>query len=325
MWNSSFLGGLLTLIIFLGCNNKSVSDEYMVSYYGNKVSPPKNNLMSLEAVLLGKRLFFDTILSANNKVSCATCHQPKIHFTDGVKLSNAGVSGKYLMRNTPTLLNIGFHPQLFWDGGAKNLESLVFAPISHLDEMGQDLITLPQKIANHRSYREEFKKVFLTDTITNAYIARALAQYLRTIVADSSQYDLYLEGKRNLSFLENKGRVLFEKHCISCHTYPFFTDFKYHRMHLDTDLESSDTGSQLLGRYRITLDSNDIGKYKTPTLRGLLYTAPYMHDGRYESLDEVVEHYSGLTFFKENNKQDTIPVLVDVDKEAIKAFLRIVQ
>lgn len=246
---------------------------------------------TLEGINLGKMLFFDTHLSGNNQVACASCHLPSQAFADTVALSNRGISGKPLIRNTPTLLNLAWTQQgLFWDGGAKDIESLVFAPLRHADEMGQDLSQLPQKLRALPYYSKLFKKVFQQDTITNAMIARALAQYVRTLTFASSRYDEFAQGKVQFTNVELQGFQIFQKKCATCHPPPLFTDNSFHNIGLDS-IFTKDEENMYLGRYRITLDSSDIGKFKTPTLRQWALTFPYMHDGRFKNINEVLLHY----------------------------------
>ncbi|MEJ8800784.1 cytochrome-c peroxidase [Pontibacter sp. H249] len=293
------------------------------------VPSPERNPTTKEGVLLGRMLFFDPILSKNGKVSCASCHQPEKAFTDGAALSTAGVSGKPLLRHVPTLANVAWMQGLFWDGGAKDLESLSFGPLTHPDEMGQNLKELAQKLQQHKKYPVLFQKAFGTDSITSAAIGRALAQFQRTIISGNSRYDKYVrnEAGGTLSEPELKGLVLFKENCSTCHTSGFFTDNQYHNNGLDNTYSEANEAMEF-GRGRITGLPKDIGKYKTPTLRNIAITAPYMHDGRFDTLDQVLEHYtSGIiqsaTLAPELQQHGRLGIpLTAAEKESIIQFLK---
>jgi cytochrome c peroxidase len=254
---------------------------------------PARNRLSKEGVELGKSLFFDPGLSANGTISCASCHFPEKAFSDGVALTTQGVSGKALQRNSPPLFNLPWHEGLFWDGGANNLESMVFGPLTHPDEMASDLKDVIDYINNHETYPQMFQQAFLTDSVTSSAIGRSLAQFMRTILSDNSKYDLWIKNEITFSTEELKGYKVYQEQCSSCHAEGLFTDLKYHNNGLDTAYANPPELEGLFqGRYRITLDSQDMGAYKTPSLRNLSFTAPYMHDGRFATLEEVLNHYA---------------------------------
>ncbi|SDJ75225.1 cytochrome c peroxidase [Catalinimonas alkaloidigena] len=260
---------------------------------GAPVPAPANNPSTPEGIALGKKLFFDPILSANGQVSCATCHQPNRAFSDGQPLSTLGITHRPLSRHTPALINVAWMPALFWDGGARNPESLVFGPLTHVDEMGTDLRHLVQTLQDHPTYPAAFQRAFGSDSITSATVARALAQFTRTLVFADSRYDRWQrqEAGGELTAAEQRGRHLFEQRCAGCHTPGLFTDNRYHNNGLDRDFADTREEGLRQGRYRITFDSADLGRYKTPTLRNVAQTAPYMHDGRLATLDDVLAHY----------------------------------
>lgn len=286
---------LLVGAVFFSCEKPTVPPAEpaarLAPYFADSIPYPERNVLSDEGIALGKALFFDPRLSSNEAVSCAMCHQPPLAFSDGEALTNTGVSGKPLLRHSPVLFNLAWHEGFFWDGGAKDLESQAFGPLQHPDEMGVDLKELVQKLRKHPDYPAQFKAVFGVDSLQSAHIARALAQYQRTLISDESLYDKFVQKEAKLSKLALRGKALFEKHCARCHTPPFFTDFAYHNNGLDTAF--SEAHEQMAwGRGRITQDSADIGKYKTATLRNVEVSAPYMHDGRFATLEEVLRHYS---------------------------------
>jgi len=278
-----------------------------------------------EGYELGKMLFFDPILSGNNTIACASCHKPHLAFTDGLALSDKGVSGKPLSRNTPSIVNTAWMSGLFWDGGAKDIESLALGPLEHEDEMNQNIHELVLELRNDSVYSSRFIKVFPDEGITPHTIIRSLGQFQNALVSGNSRYDYFRrsEAGRSLSSLELQGLALIEKHCASCHSSDLFTDNLYHNNGLDS-IFSDDTFLQTrLGRYRITRDSNDLGKYKTPTLRNISLTAPYMHDGRFATLNEVLDHYSeGIKQSPTLDEKLSQPLrLSQHEKRAIAEFL----
>ncbi len=316
---------------FFSCQSSPRGEVFRtyLPYFADSLPTTSRNPLTAEGIHLGKMLFFDTHLSGNNQVACASCHLPSQAFADTVALSRSGISGKPLIRNTPTLLNVAWTSKgLFWDGGAKDIESLVFAPLRHADEMGQDLSQLPQKLRALPHYPSLFKKAFQQDTITNALIARALAQYVRTVTFADSRYDKFIQGKVQFTDLELQGFQIFKKKCATCHPPPLFTDNSFHNIGLDS-VFTYDEENMHLGRYRITLDSLDIGKFKTPTLRQWALTFPYMHDGRMKNINEVLLHYQSnmkknpyldLAFVQANDKVG-IP-LTAKEVNALLAFLK---
>jgi cytochrome c peroxidase len=290
---------------------------------------PERNPMSKEGVLLGKKLFFDPNLSANGKVSCGTCHRPNLAFTDGVALSTKGVSGNELHRHSPPLFNLAWSTTgLFWDGGANDLESLNFGPITHPDEMAADLDEIIAYLRTDERYPELFAAAFPNDPIQSATISRALAQYTRTLISQTSRYDSWKKGENEFSSLELTGYQVYQQNCSSCHKEGLFTDLAYHNNGLDATYPDPPALEGLyLGRFRISFDSLDLGAYKTPSLRNITLTAPYMHDGRFATLNEVLDHYqSGIQVNKSLASQlkTGLPLSAE-DREALLAFLATLQ
>lgn len=304
--------------------NSTIFKPVIPSYFGGMLPEPSYNKSTPEGIALGKKIFFDPITSSNNAVSCASCHIQKLAFSDSKSLSNTGVSGKSLIRNTPPLFNLAWHKGFFWDGGAKDLESLVFAPLIHPDEHNQDLKELVKKLESNTEYKSLFSKVFNNEPISSQSISYALAQFERSLVSYKSIYDTFLSNKDSSIFTINQlqGLKVFDKHCQNCHKHPFLTDFMYHNNGLDDDFSDHSNEQIFLGRFRITNDSSDLGKFKTPSLRNILLTAPYMHDGRFNSIDEVFTHYElGIKKSKTlaENLKPKIP-LSESKKIALKAF-----
>jgi len=289
----SFLAPFLFLILLGACSEGDGPYSFPKTPVG-EVPQPDHNPSTVQGVALGEKLFFDPLLSKNVQISCASCHVPRKAFSDGVALSHIGVSNEQILRHSPALFNLAWMEGTFWDGGAKNLESQVFGPLLHPDEMAADPKVLIARLSNHPVYPNLFKKVWGSDSITTVLIARSLAQYERTLLSFNSKYDKWKAGETQLDSIELRGYGLYKENCSSCHTEGLFTDNRYHNNGLDPDsvILMRDHEQLYMGRYRISLDTSDIGRYKTPSLRNLGFTAPYMHDGRIKELNDVLKHYS---------------------------------
>lgn len=248
-----------------------------------KVPAPKDNPTSADRVALGKLLFFDPRLSGDNSMSCATCHIPKKAFADGLK-TGKGHRGKLLARNTPSVLNTGYLSRLNWDGRAKSLEEQALGPITSADEMNQDLGLLEKELNAVPGYIAEFRMVFGT-RVTRAGIARALAAFQRTLVSGPSPFDRYLAGdSKALSDAAKRGLELFrgDAGCIRCHNGPALSDGKLYRL----GASFGDKGVGALSKRR-----EDDYRFRTPSLRNIAETGPYMHDGSLKTLNDVVRFY----------------------------------
>lgn len=258
---------------------------------------PANNPLTVEGVALGKKLFFDKILSQNQTQSCASCHNQTFGFTDNGKQFSAGIFGQLGERNAMPLFNLAWVEQFtkdnhrfFWDGGAATLEDQVLGPITNPIEMNETLKNVIAKLQAHPEYPGLFKKAFGTDSITTKLLMFAIAQFERTIVSGNTRFD-YFRMFGDPSYLtdqERRGYDLFIREdkadCFHCHnpSSVFSSDFKFHH----NGHQSADKG---LGR--ITGNPEDNGKFRTPSIRNLVFTAPYMHDGRFNTLEEVVNFY----------------------------------
>lgn len=244
---------------------------------------PASNPTTPAKINLGKKLFFDPRLSGSNTMSCATCHIPDKAYSDGLSVS-PGKEGVPLKRNTPTCLNVGFFESLFWDGRAPSLEEQALVPIQSAEEMAQDLDALEQELARIPGYRQEFQSVF-GGSPTRTTVAKALAAFQRTLVTGPSPFDEYLGGNdRALSKEAKRGLELFrgEAGCTDCHHGRLLSDGKFYRLgvaHRDR------------GRAKVTGKKEDRYRFRTPSLRNVAETAPYMHDGSLKTLEDVVTFY----------------------------------
>jgi len=244
---------------------------------------PADNPTSPVRVDLGKQLFFDPRLSGDNTRSCAGCHLPDRAFTDGLPRAR-GAGGRQLGRNTPTLLNVGFYSAYFWDGRAASLEAQALVPIQSPDEMNQNLDELEKELSAVPGYAAQFRAAFGSEA-TRANIAKALAAFQRTLISRNSPFDRFLAGDNNaLSDEAKRGWELFkgDAGCIRCHNGPNLSDGKFYRIGVAfTDR----------GRGAVTGSKQDYYAFRTPGLRDVGKTGPYMHEGSFGTLTSVVEFY----------------------------------
>jgi cytochrome c peroxidase len=249
---------------------------------------PADNPYSAARVELGRNLFFDARLSSNGKVSCATCHPPERAFVGGDPPPR-GVTGTPLRRRAPTLINRAYGRSQFLDGRAATLEAQIAGPITSPDEMGTTPLAAAGAVASIAGYARLFEEAFGDRQVTYDRIVKAIASFERTILSGNSPYDRFLNGdKHALSPGARRGLDIFERsgECSECHTGYNFTDEKFASLGIGPDGHPPD-----LGLGAITGKRRDDGKFKVPTLREVVHTGPYMHDGRFRTLDEVLEFY----------------------------------
>ena len=293
---------------------------------------PRDNPITDAGATLGRVLFYDTRMSANNTTACASCHHQKFAFTDGGNRFSKGFEGKFTDRNAMSLVNLRYYPRgrFFWDERARTLEDQVLMPIQSKIEMGHDLTKLVEILAKDEHYPELFKKAFGDNKITKERMARALAQFLRSMVSYQSKYDEGLakaqsvrDDFENFTAQENRGKAVFLGRCATCHMRGgeqsnFFMDRPLNNG-LDADIKNSDGGVGDL-----TFNRGEMGLFKSPSLRNVELTAPYMHDGRLATLEAVVDHYRkdakahpnvDRRVFRSRNMSDR-------DKSALIAFLK---
>ena len=263
---------------------------------------PANNPQTAAKVELGKKLYFDPRLSGNNWISCATCHTPTLGFTDGLPRMLGGPTAKEGGRNSPTIINSAYNDLQFWDGRAATLEEQALGPIQNPNEMFETLDNVVKKLSGIPGYVKAFKEVFGTG-VTADGIARAIAAFERTIVFANSPFDRYIQGDEGaMSESAKRGMNLFngKAECIKCHNGPNFTDNKFHNIGVPADGPLKED----LGRYNVTKVEADKGAFKTPTLRNITETVPYMHNGFFPTLFEVVQFYNGGGGRSENKSPD---------------------
>nr|WP_194767407.1 cytochrome c peroxidase [Tamlana sp. I1] len=289
---------------------------------------PADNPQTEEGISLGKKLFFDPILSGNNTQACADCHAPEHAFTDPDRFST-GIDGISGSRNAMPLFNLAWNydEKFFWDGNTFSLEHQAFVPVSDPIEMHSNWQEVSNKLQQHSEYPSLFEKAFGTSKIDSNLVVKAIAQFERTLISSNSKFDKFLLGEAELTPEEQNGFNVFMDEnrgdCFHCHgsdKNPLWTDNIFHNNGLDETFTD-------LGLGAVTGDPADNGKFKSPSLRNLAFTAPYMHDGRFATLEEVINHYSeGL---KNSSTIDPLMKkvhlggvgLTDQDKADLKSFL----
>ena len=298
---------LLTTALAYGQQYNSAARRDMV------VKAPATNPLTAEKVALGKRLFFDTLLSEDGWISCASCHDPRHGFSDPRRLS-VGMLGQRGKRHAPTLVGRGFGDSEFWDGRAASLEEQVLQPILNPEEMGMTIETVLQRLNRDRFYRG----------LTRESLADALASYVRAIRSENSDFDLFLAGwPIMISDLELEGLRLFQNkaRCYLCHSGKQFTDESFHNTGIAWS--QSDAALRDDGRAAITGKPYHRGAFKTPTLREVAQRGPYMHDGSLLTLEEVIDYYDRGGNQNPYLDENMTPLhLSPTEKKALLAFLR---
>ncbi len=287
---------------------------------------PEDNPYSSAKVQLGRLLYFDKRLSTDNTVACATCHAPSKGYTDGAPVST-GINGQKGGRSAPTVINRAYSTRQFWDGRAPSLEAQAVGPIANPIEM----TNLKSEKAAHGAvvsrlkkidgYRRRFDKVFGSGDFTIDHVGKAIATFERTVLSGNSPYDRYVNGdKTALNASQARGFNIFFKRaaCDSCHLGFNFTDGSFENVGIGTDKPKPD-----LGRFVVTGKVSDRASFKTPTLREIEHTGPYMHDGRFKTLEQVVEHYDKGGIKNPNLDRRLKPLkLTKQDKKDLVAFLK---
>ncbi|GAB5564873.1 MAG: cytochrome c peroxidase [Winogradskyella sp.] len=329
---------LAAVLLFLSCSSDDQNGyeptpmplEIPQIFSENIIAPiiPNDNPQTVEGVALGKKLFFDTILSADGSQSCASCHSPQSAFTDNFATST-GVNGIAGTRNSMPLFNLAwnYNERFTWDGKELSLERQAEEPVQNPIEMHSNWNDVIERLQTHQEYPQLFDLAFNTSTITKELTTKAIAQFERTLISANSRFDRYSLGIETLTAQELNGLDIFLREdkgdCFHCHgnpNNPLWTNNDFHNNGLDATFTD-------LGLGVVTGDPNDNGKFRTPSLRNLVYTAPYMHDGRFTTLDQVINHYSeGLQnsptidpLMKQINQGGV--QLTDQEKADLKAFL----
>ena len=306
--------GLFTALAMSACTEvvndipteQDQTTPYEFSYSRILLPPPRlpaDNKLTEEGIALGRMLFYDPILSGDSSQSCASCHSQEFAFTDSENQFSTGITGAVGTRNSMPLFNLMWHLDgFFWDGRAETLEHQALMPIQDPTEMNETLDAMLLKLNRSTLYRQAVKKAFNQEEITSKHVAQALEQFMLTLISSNSKFDQVFLGQAEFTDQEKVGQIIFNTEaipkadddpvnprnyggdCFHCHGNSLFTSREFRNNGLDSVLTD-------LGRATVTGKISDQGKFKTPSLRNIEVTAPYMHDGRFETLEEVLDFY----------------------------------
>ena len=279
----------------------------------------EKNPLTAEKIELGRRLFYEPLLSKDNRVSCASCHQSHLAFAHIDHELSHGIGDKIGIRNAPALMNLAWSKSFMWDGAIHHLDMQSLAPITHPDEMGETLGNVVNKLQKTSKYPVFFKNAYGDTLITGERLLKSVAQFMLTLVSANAKYDKVVRKEATFNPYETAGFEVFKTHCNSCHTAPLFTNYAFENNGLTPDSTLND-----FGRMRITRQKSDSLKFKVPTLRNVEVSYPYMHDGRIKNLQMVLFHYTeGIhrspTLSKQFNEKIN---LTETDKNNLIAFLK---
>lgn len=276
----------------------------------------RDNPVKPAVVQLGRMLFYDPILSADTTVSCASCHNPYNAFAHTDHQLSHGIRGAIGMRNAPTLANLAWKPHFMIDGAVHHLDFQALAPLTNPEEMAETLPGVVKKLNAIAQYRRLFTQAWGDSLITGERFLKAMSQFMLTLVSNNSKYDQVMRKEAGAAFTEqeSRGLALFRRHCASCHAEPLFTNHRFASNGLALDPELNDWG-----RMRVTKLPADSLLFQVPTLRNIEFTFPYMHDGRYRKISQVLQHYNSLQKPLPGSKE-TIQ-LSDAERVELTAFL----
>jgi cytochrome c peroxidase len=317
-----FIIGLLILLTSAGRILTEFSGFQKPSNFPEPVYDFSKNPVTKDGFELGRRLFYDPILSRNNTIGCGSCHIQGAAFTHhGHDLSH-GIDDRLGNRNSPPIMNMAWSKFFFWDGGVFHLDLQPMVPLTSFAEMDEKMSSVVQKLRKDADYPGLFKKAFGTEEINSQKTLKALSQFMLMCISSNSKYDKVMRKEEKFTAEEEQGYKLFLQKCNACHTAPLFTDQTFRNNGIAIGRNDD------RGRFVITLDSNDAYKFKVPSLRNIEVTAPYMHDGRFYGLGQVLDHYRfgvehtpNLDPLMENKGNHGIP-LTDEEKDRIILFLK---
>ena len=244
------------------------------------------NQVTKDGFELGRKLFYDPILSANNTISCGSCHIQTAGFTQHGHSVSHGIFDRLGTRNSPPIMNLAWSKTFMWDGGVFDLDLQPIAPITNHVEMDDSVSNVLNRLRNSSQYPTLFNKAFGTSEITTVNFLKALSQFMVMCVSSNAKYDSVMRNQSTFTGDEQAGYLLYKQKCSSCHTEPLFTDYSFRNNGLSISMINDK------GRFNVTLQDSDKYKFKIPSLRNLDYTPPYMHDGRFFTLDAVLDHYT---------------------------------
>lgn len=314
------------IIFFMACKKDENIDDasqyqpFLPSNFPQVTYDLKANPISKEGFELGRSLFYDPILSGDSTISCGTCHQQSAAFTQHGHDISHGIKDRLGSRNAMPVMNMLWNRSFFWDGGVHNLDFVPINAITSTVEMEDSLEGIVTKLKRHKTYPNRFKTVFGSDEITSAKMLKALSQFMLLCVSANSKYDKWVRNEGvSLTNDEQAGLSIVKTKCGNCHTTDLFTDHSFRNNGLEATNDE--------GRYKASLVDSDKNKFRVPTLRNLTYSAPFMHDGRFQTIDQVLKHYtegvrSSATLDPILNQNGKLGIpLTDTEKAQIKAFL----
>ncbi len=275
------------------------------------------NPLTEEGFQLGRQLFYDPILSKDSTISCASCHLQATGFTHVDHSLSHGIDGKIGTRNSMTMMNLAWSKSFMWDGGVNHLEVQALNPINSSVEMNETLANVVLKLRKSDKYKSLFFAAFGDENITGQRILKALSQFELMLISSNSKYDKVMQKEAVFTNQEQNGYQLFKTNCAYCHSEPLFTNGNFENNGIPLDSTLND-----IGRKQITEKPEDYLKFKVPTLRNIQFTNPYMHDGRFNKLTEVIKHYNSIGNNKKVSKQlKTAMNLTDNERVDLVAFL----
>lgn len=288
------------------------------SYFPAPVYDFNKNALSEAKIALGRALFYDPILSKDLTISCASCHSPFNAFAHTDHDLSHGIHDQIGTRNAPALFNLAWHTTFMWDGAINHLDMQALAPISHELEMGESIGNVVNKLQNSPKYKALFYNAFKDSLATGEHVLKAISQFQLTLVSTNSKYDRVQKGAENFTEQEQNGYLLFQKNCNSCHAEPLFSTYKFANNGLPIDTTLND-----YGKWKISQQSQDSFLFKIPSLRNLSYTFPYMHDGRFKKLSQVLNHYTnGIQQHTTLSKELKTPIILSSNEKVdLIAFL----
>ncbi|QQS29638.1 MAG: cytochrome-c peroxidase [Sphingobacteriales bacterium] len=292
--NNSFslLLFVLAMQLLTACKEEDTQPDislFLPSNFPAPVYDVASNPVTSEGFALGKKLFYDPILSRDSTIACGSCHIPYSSFSHVAHSVSHGIDDKLGIRNAPPVMNMLWHTTFFWDGGVHTLDLVPFNAIQNPVEMDENIANVYEKLSRQPIYRQMFKDAFGSEDINTQTFAKALSQFSIMLVSANSKYDKYMRNETGgqMTVEELEGLELFkQKKCNSCHSTDLFTDFSFRNNGIAEDLSIDK------GRYLVTLNPGDMGRFKVPSLRNLSHTYPYMHDGSLNTLEAVLNHYA---------------------------------
>lgn len=323
---------LIASVFLIGCSpdNGVEYQNLPINYQVPSNFPPlvydmTNNPLTEKGFELGKKIFYDGRLASDGVVSCGFCHIQEDAFTHHGHTFSHGVGDGVGTRNTPPIQNMAYQTQFFWDGAANHIELLSMNPIGSEIEMNGNIIDIIKMMKNDAEYKKLYSQAFPNKEINSEYLLKALGQFMAMLTSSNSKFDKYRrkESGGTLTSEENSGYQVFNQKCASCHATDIFTDNSFRNNGLAIDPRTND-----MGRFRVTEQENDKYKFKVPSLRNIEKTAPYMHDGRFFTLEGVLDHYTNGVSNTQNldpvlNNKGTLGIpLSRTEKSQLIAFLK---